>query len=152
MKNAKTMVMTLVLVLLAALSAAEPIPTTINYQGYLGNLQGNPLPDGTYTMTFRLYDLPSGGQTLWTELRDDNVSVNDGRFHVELGDLAPFANAGVKFNQELYLEIEIDTYGSLLPRLKFAAAPYSFRAANIEAAGALAGHRRCDGRGPRPPD
>jgi hypothetical protein len=47
----------------------DPIPLTppvINYQGYLRDVEGNPV-DGPFTMTFRLYDEPAGGELLHQE-------------------------------------------------------------------------------------
>ena len=37
------------------------VPDQINYQGYLTDTDGSPVPDGTYTMTFSLYDAFEGG-------------------------------------------------------------------------------------------
>ncbi|MEO0075541.1 MAG: hypothetical protein ABIK31_05465, partial [candidate division WOR-3 bacterium] len=51
-------------------SKSEPdaitIPKLLNYQGKLTNLAGNPLPDSTYSITFRLFNSQSGGSAFWT--------------------------------------------------------------------------------------
>src|SRR5258706_15797749 len=49
-------------------SAAPSVASTsaIPYQGRLADAGGNPL-DGSYSMTFKLYGLASGGSALWTE-------------------------------------------------------------------------------------
>ena len=43
------------------------VPQVINYQGYLTDTDGNPVPDDTYTMTFFLYTTESGGSAEWSE-------------------------------------------------------------------------------------
>ncbi|MEO0075850.1 MAG: hypothetical protein ABIK31_07105, partial [candidate division WOR-3 bacterium] len=58
-------------------------PKLLNYQGKLTNLAGNPLPDSTYSITFRLFNSQSGGSAFWTETQ--NVQTNGGIFNVLLG-------------------------------------------------------------------
>src|SRR5574341_2035614 len=48
-------------------SARADIPKRINFQGVLKDTLGNPLPDGNYSLTFRIYDAASGGNVLWQE-------------------------------------------------------------------------------------
>jgi hypothetical protein len=68
---------TLLLVLILALTAnvwAEPLlgatnipgpsATTVNYQGRLADDAGTPL-DGSYGMSFALYDAPTAGNLVW---------------------------------------------------------------------------------------
>jgi len=56
--------------------ASAAVTYGINYQGRLTDAAGNPVPDGSYTIHFRLYDVPSGGTPLSTDT--DPVSVSDG--------------------------------------------------------------------------
>ncbi|NQE46536.1 hypothetical protein C5S31_10995 [ANME-1 cluster archaeon GoMg2] len=49
--------------------AASAVTTSsINYQGRLTDSAGEPL-SGTYTMTFRLYEVTSGGARRWLRIR-----------------------------------------------------------------------------------
>ena len=48
----------------AAPNAPGPSATTVNYQGHLADPDGNPL-DGTYGMSFALYDAATGGNLVW---------------------------------------------------------------------------------------
>ncbi|MEA3409801.1 MAG: hypothetical protein U9Q95_05585, partial [Candidatus Eisenbacteria bacterium] len=62
----KTLSLVLVVLLCAgALQAAAP--QTMSYQGVIRDDAGDPVPDGTYDVTFRIYDVSSGGAPLWTE-------------------------------------------------------------------------------------
>lgn len=50
--------------LLSPASVPGPSATTVNYQSRLADSGGTPL-DGTYGMTFALYDASSGGSLIW---------------------------------------------------------------------------------------
>jgi hypothetical protein len=88
---------TFVLIGLAWLSAAHvnpalgQIPKQLSYQGVLTDSLGNPLPDNTYVMVFRLYTVASAGTALWTEVK--NIPVKDGIFSTYLGDTTPFPDS-----------------------------------------------------------
>ncbi|MEO8103909.1 MAG: hypothetical protein ABI790_15405 [Betaproteobacteria bacterium] len=66
------------LALIAPLCDAQ-IPPAINYQGFLTNPSGTPI-NSNVPMTFRLYDVATGGTPLWTEIQP-NVSVVSGNFN-----------------------------------------------------------------------
>jgi type 1 fimbria pilin len=51
--------------LLTSLSAYSQMPKTISYQGVLTDTSNNPVPDGNYNLTFKLYDVQTGGTALW---------------------------------------------------------------------------------------
>jgi hypothetical protein len=114
------------------------VPSTMNYQGYLANSSGKPLPDGAYGMTFGIYQEPAGGAAVWTEVwsGDNMISLVNGRFNVNLGSIVPLPAFD---DRPYYLEIEVASYGTLSPRLTFAAVPYANRAGNIDAMSALSG-------------
>ena len=71
--------------LLSPDSAPGPSATIVNYQGRLADIEGNPL-DGTYGMTFALYDAPTGGALMWGPESHAAVPVSDGLFSVGLGN------------------------------------------------------------------
>src|SRR4030067_1170121 len=54
------------------------VPSLINFQGILTDTLGNPVADGNYSVTFRIYDAASGGNILWQE--DQVVSTIKGIF------------------------------------------------------------------------
>src|SRR4030067_1859369 len=67
------------LLLLSFSSVHAAIPYTINYQGYLTDSGGDPI-DGTVSMVFSLYTVPTGGTALWSEIQ--SVSVKNGIYSV----------------------------------------------------------------------
>ena len=54
--------------LTAGIVSAAPVAQNITYQGKLTNAAGSPLT-GTYTFTFRLYNVPTGGTALDTMIQ-----------------------------------------------------------------------------------
>ena len=67
--------------LLVALTANAQAPRLLNVQGVLTDNAGVVLPDGTYTITFRLYDVPIEGGSLYSTYR--SVTQVDGVFSIE---------------------------------------------------------------------
>ncbi len=74
---------------------------------------GEPVADGNYTMTFRLYDVASGGSALWTETKD--VPVADGLFNTVLGDVTAL-DQGLFNGQALWLGVKVGADGEATPR------------------------------------
>ena len=118
---------------LATSAGAAAVPSTINYQGYLSGTGGDPLPDGDYDLTFRIFNVLTGGTALWTEARTgaNDVTLVNGRFNVELGAISTFAAAGLNFTEQYYLEIQLTGQAAFEPRLAFNAVPYALHAQNL---------------------
>ena len=55
----------------------------MSFQGQLTDGAGNPVADGPFDLTFRLYDDASDGMMLWEETQE--VDVLRGLFNVILG-------------------------------------------------------------------
>ncbi|RKZ30263.1 hypothetical protein DRQ36_06110, partial [bacterium] len=105
---------------------ALAIPQTMQYQGKLTNIDGVGYND-TLEMTFRIFDVETGGTELWSETYSgtDEVPVVKGLFDVLLGSITPI---DIEFDTFYWLEIEVD--GNILdPRVELSSSPYSFRAA-----------------------
>jgi hypothetical protein len=62
--------------LLTSLSAYSQMPKTINYQGFLAHTNNNPVPDSNYNITFKLYNVATGGTALWMETQADKFINN----------------------------------------------------------------------------
>src|SRR5690606_14005054 len=113
------------LVALALLAPAVPAlaqgrpPATLSYQGYVEQ-NGEPV-DGTRTLRFGLYEGPSGGAPLWSEVQP-GVPISDGIFSVTLGAVTPLPVE--EFYQALWLEVAVGTT-ILSPRTALTAAPYA---------------------------
>ncbi|MEW5923036.1 MAG: hypothetical protein AB1746_03525 [Candidatus Zixiibacteriota bacterium] len=127
----------LVIFLTAALAMSAGIPQLINYQGKLTDASGIPL-DTTVSMTFTVYDAPTGGNSKWTETHS-SVTVVKGLFNVLLGGVNPVQDT--VFNDSLrYLGIAVGTNSEISPRTQLIAVPYAFRTRQADtAAVALSG-------------
>jgi len=102
--------------------------TTINYQGYLTDSNGDPVntENGPLEMVFRLYNVESGGTHLWTETQ--SVEVKDGLFSVSLGSVTSIPTAVVANNDNLWLGIAVGGDEEMSPREKIASSPYAILA------------------------
>jgi len=96
----------------------------LSIQGVARDNTGQSLPDATYGFTFRLYLVETGGSNVWTE--DQTLSVLNGVFSAVLGDVNSMA--GLDFDQEYWLSLEIDNNGELSPRTKLILSPYAIMA------------------------
>lgn len=115
-------------VILASFSLAE-IPRLINYQGMLTDHEGNPL-NAPQDLTFRIYNVESGGTLLWGETQN-NVPVDNGLFNVVLGTITP---VDLPFDEDYWLEIEVGVLGALSPRVKLTSVGYAYRAGMADTA------------------
>lgn len=104
------------------------VPRTMSYQGYLKDTGGQPVTD-TLGITFRIYDLETGGTALWTEA-DAAVSIINGYFSAILGETNPM-NLGFDADYWVSLQVEGDPL-EMDPRLKLHMNPYSARADTAE--------------------
>lgn len=116
------------LVLLPTVALA--VPQIMSYQGKLNDKTGVPV-NGSVTMTFTIYDAPTGGNVLWTETWT-SVNVSNGIFNVALGSVTPFPST--LFNSDtLYLGIRVGTTDAeMTPRQRITSGSYAFKAATVE--------------------
>lgn len=90
-----------------ALNAPGPSATTINYQGRLANTAGTPL-DGTYGMSFAVYDAATAGNLIWGPEQHTAVEVSEGLFSIGLGSQTSGGIPTTTWNGDRYLEITVD--------------------------------------------
>jgi hypothetical protein len=101
-------------------AGAEGIVTgDIPIQGRLTDVDGHPLPDGTYSVTFRLYDAEVGGNLLCEDV--DNPVVTNGLFTVLMG----YCTASDINGKELWLGITVEDDEEMVPRQQIAPVPYA---------------------------
>ncbi len=118
------LVVCVVFCLLAVAGAARAdVPDVMSYQGVLRDDLGNVVPDDDYLLTFRIYNVVTGGTPLWSE--DQSVTVSDGIFDVTLGVVTPL---GLDFDVQYWLAIAVEHGSELVPRTQLTTAPYAFRA------------------------
>ncbi|MEO6761592.1 MAG: hypothetical protein ABI220_04435 [Candidatus Saccharimonadales bacterium] len=114
--------------LLNSPKASAAINPQINFQGKLTNPDGTNVTDGTYSITFNIYSVASGGSSLWTETQT-SVSVSSGIFQVALGSVNATLATAVDFSTSpLYLGVKVGSDPEMTPRIQFTAAPYAFNA------------------------
>jgi hypothetical protein len=130
MKYYRSIFIGLLLMIMCAISWAQ-IPITLSYQGILTDSLGNPKSDGTYSITFRLYDAESSGSVLWTEAK--TLEVKRGLFTTVLADQVPFS-ASVKFDKPYWLSIQVASQPELSPRIPLSAVGYSIHSIKADTA------------------
>ncbi|MCB9162071.1 MAG: hypothetical protein H6644_19885 [Caldilineaceae bacterium] len=111
--------------LLADAQAAGNIPEMMSYQGYATDSGGTAL-NGTYAMTFAIYDSSSDGTKYWEETHA-GVTVNSGYFAVMLGSQGTPLAPSVFDGANRYLQVTIGS-DPPLPRQRIGAVPYALQA------------------------
>ncbi len=112
--------------------AVAQIPKTINYQGYLADVNnpGTPI-NGPVEMTFSLYDTETAETPLWSETHS-SVLVDEGVYSVVLGSINPVANPLYSpdrpFDTQYFLGVAVGQDAEMIPRLPLTGVPYAFRA------------------------
>ena len=136
--NPGTLIMMVILALaVPAIAGPAQAPSatstsTISYQGRLADSSGNPLT-AIANMEFRIYDVPAGGVSLWTEMwtGSNAVEVSDGLFNVMLGSINNTLAESVEGHDELYLGITVNTDSEMEPRVQLGSVPFSMQALTV---------------------
>lgn len=102
------------------------IPRVINYQGVLLATNGQPVTDGNYDITFRIYD--ETNTVNWTEVQNQ-VGVKGGLFQVTLGTVSPLS---MPFDKPYSLGLQIGSDAELQPRIPLTSVAYSIRAEDAD--------------------
>lgn len=110
-------------------TALDTVPTLINYQGTLRDLEGA-LLSGVVTLTFRLYNDIVDPAAIWTE-EHTSVTVRQGHFSVLLGGNNPLTQS-LFDNQDRYIGVTIAPYDELVPRQRLVSVPYAIQAENAK--------------------
>ncbi len=119
----------IICLLVAALTAsAVNLPLRIPFQGKLINPADNSPRNGDTVITFKIYDVPTGGTALYTEPM--TVAVNNGVFAVQIGTSAQlttdlFAHASA------YLGVTVSGDSEMLPRQPLTMSAYAFTAMQL---------------------
>lgn len=90
-------------------------------QGSVQSVSGAPVDNGTYSMTFRLYETEIGGNPVWSETQDA-VQVTGGIYSVSLGSVTPLT---APFNIVYYLGVSVSGADELIPRARLTSSPYA---------------------------
>jgi hypothetical protein len=114
-------------VLSAPLQTVTTVPGTVGFEGFLTTTGGAPLADGTYSVTFRVYDAATAGNTLWTETQT-NVQVKNGLYSVALGSITPFGSN--VFNGSRWIGVTVGAGSENTPRTQISSVPFALNADN----------------------
>ncbi len=97
----------------------DTVTGDIPIQGRLTGANGNPVPDGVYTITFRLYNAAVNGALLCEDT--DHTHVTNGLFTTFMG----YCTADDINGQELWLGIQVEGDEEMQPRQLIAPVPYA---------------------------
>lgn len=114
--------------LLVTSSSFAAVPHLINYQGRLTDTSGVPL-NGTYDLTFRIYDAEAAGNLLWQETHSA-VLIQKGIFSIMLGSVT---SMDLPFDKAYFLEIKVGDE-VMSPRQRLTSAGYAVKSEKAEVA------------------
>lgn len=98
----------------------------MNYRGVLTDAGGDLVPNGSYSLNFRMYTTPDAGKAIWSETQ--KVQITDGIFNVNLGEVVPLS---AKFDRPYWLGIGVNGELELTPRIQLTASAYSLNARSV---------------------
>lgn len=125
----KTKIAVMLILLLAVSSASAGVPSMISYQGKLMQPSGAPVPDGTYSICFAIYDAQVGGNMLWSEI-NPSVQIKGGLFSVLLGNLTD----NIVSSSDRWFSIKVGNDPEMAPRQQIASVVFAFKSANSDVA------------------
>lgn len=113
--------------LLQSVGPSTTTPPYLNYQGTLRDAEGKPM-SGVHQLTFRIYKdvtdpLP---EAVWME-EHAQVTVRDGQFSVLLGNNTPVPPE-LFSGPDLFIGVTVAPMDEMVPRQRFASAPYAMYA------------------------
>ena len=95
---------------------------TIGFQSYILD-DDEPLADGQYNITFRIYDQADGGESLWSETQE--IQVLQGVINTQLGSVEAINT--LPFNTQYWVSVQLPGRDEM-GRLKLSYVPYAFSA------------------------
>ena len=119
MKNIRTAALHLLVILVAFATQLQAQNQTLGVQGVVKNSNGTAIDNGDHSLTFKLYDVETGGTSLWDETQ--TVEIQSGVYSALIGETTPLP----PFNKQLYLGVKIAGGTEMLPRSVLSAAPYA---------------------------
>jgi len=122
----------LVLTFIPAVTHSD-VPKQINYQGFLTDPDGDPVPDDDYSMTFKIYDVSTEGISLWSETQI--VTVINGKYTAILGKNNPIDPEDL--DGDRYFGITVAPDEEMTPRLKLTSTAFSIKAGDAYKLGGM---------------
>ena len=126
-KNFKAVFFFVIINVVCFASLVAQVPQLINYQGVLTNPDTGERLAGTYSMTFSIYSVETGGTAIWTETQD--VTVQNGIFNALLGNVNPIP-LDLFDGSDRYLGVKVGSDDEMTPRKKLVSVGYAMKAYN----------------------
>jgi len=114
------------LAFLLLVGCVSGVPQTFSIHGKLSNSSGALV--GSYSINFSLYNVYSGGASLWNNVYSVNTN-SAGVYDVVLKDV------DLPFSEQYYLGINVEGDGEMVPRMNLTSSAYSFRAGSVLGSG-----------------
>jgi len=127
---------TALLSLCALTGVSAQVPELISHQGKLTDAAGEPVPNGTYSMEFRLYDACVGGDLLLTDTHA--VQTRNGIYSVLLGGgtltpgLEPGLLAVFENHSVVCLGTRVGSDTEMVPRQQIVSSGFAMRVASVQ--------------------
>lgn len=115
-----------------ALAQSGDAPSILHYQARLLDSGGSPLSAASLSVTFTLYDAPTGGSVLYTETQ--NLDVTGGLLSAQIGASNPLNTTLFDSGSERWLGITIGSDSEMSPRTRMTSVAYALRAASARQA------------------
>jgi hypothetical protein len=113
------------------------VPYLINYQGRLTDDLGDPVPDGEYEATFRIWSDSTNDSPTYQEWISPNqtILVLGGLFNYQLGSNEALPPWIIVNDTALWLGIKIGADPEIAPRARLTSVPYAYKAWKAEYSG-----------------
>jgi hypothetical protein len=123
----------IVFLLIGSFLAYADIPHLITYQGRLTDNAGVPVTDGSYDLTFKIYDDSTSGTILWTEVQ--SITTESGLFNVQLGSITSLVDSIFAMSPDLFMGLQlVGSATEMSPRSRLTSSAFSFRASHADTA------------------
>jgi len=142
MRNLRLLVAIPAVVFLMSSLAFGSVPPMISYQGKLMQPTGAPVTDGTYSMRFAIYDVPTDGTALWSE-PNPAVQVKAGLFSVLLGSVVNMPG-NIFDGADRFFGIKVGSDDEMTPRQRIGSVAFS-QVAGTVTDGAITTGKLADG-------
>jgi hypothetical protein len=107
------------------------VPSLVYYEGTVTDSEGKPIPSGTKTLYFTIYDKPTYGNTIWGPQKLTKVPIVDGFFSVVLSIDSDGSSITEAFDsRERYMGIRVGSQPEISPRRRISSIPYALQSQN----------------------
>lgn len=114
----------------APLQTTISVPNQVGFEGFLTDGSGQPLADGQYNLTFRVYSVGTGGTALYTETQA--ITVTAGLYSAAIGAVTTLPNN--LFDGSRWIGVQVGAGSEITPRTKIGSVPFALNAEHANSA------------------